>query len=189
MKRLLLKLWMVESHIRATMRLSTWLHARVPIIGQYVSMIVDRSLLWRFGLDVTSHRVRVARLQISHPCGVLLGGNGVVSDGRVAVNSGAKFVGPSPDHADYLARHATGDVFRLGDNVVIGANCVLVGPLDICDNVMIGAMSLVNRSITQPGTYVGVPARRISNEAPSDVWVARGGDRPPQRLLVQEGEG
>lgn len=189
MKRLMLNLWMVESNIRATMRLSTWLHARVPIIGRYVSMIVDRSLLWRFGLDVTSHRVRVARLQISHPCGVLLGGNGLVSDGRVVVNAGAKFVGPAPDDTDYLARHATGDVFRLGDNVVIGANCVLVGPLDICDNVMIGAMSLVNRSITQPGTYVGVPARRISNEAPSDVWVARGGDRPPPRLMVQQGEG
>lgn len=186
MKALLLKIWMVESHIRGCIHLSTWLHARVPILGRFLSMMVDRSLLWRFGVDVTSHRVRVARLQISHPCGVLLGGNGLVSDGRVAVNAGAKFVGPAPDHPGYLARHATGDVFRLGDNVVIGANCVLVGPLGICDNVMIGAMSLVNRSITQPGTYVGVPARRISDEAPSDVWVARGGDQPPARLLVSE---
>ena len=152
MKRLLLKLWMVESHIRATMRVSGWLHARVPVIGRYLAIVVDRSLLWRFGVDVTSHRVRVARLQISHPCGVLLGGNGIVSDGRVVVNAGAKFVGPAPDDPDYLARHATGDVFRLGDNVVIGANCVLIGPLDICDNVVVGAMSLVNRSITQPGT-------------------------------------
>ncbi|MDJ0978408.1 MAG: hypothetical protein QNI87_07715 [Erythrobacter sp.] len=186
MKRFLLKLWMIESNIRASIRVSTWLHTRVPLLGRYLSMLVDRSLLWRFGVDVTSHRVRVANLQISHPSGVLLGGNGIVSDGRVAVNSGVKFVGPAPDDPGYLARHASGDVFRLGDNVVIGANSVLVGPLDICDNVVIGAMSLVNRSITEPGTYVGVPAKRIRDEAPEDVWVSRGGAQAPERLRLKE---
>jgi len=173
MKRFLLKLWMVESNIRATMRVSTWFHSKVPLIGRFMGMVVDRTLLWRFGVDVTSYRVKVAMLRVSHPSGVLLGGNGIVSEGRVAVNSGAKFVGPAPDNAEYLARHATGDVFRLGDNVVIGANTVVVGPVDICDNVVVGAMSLVNRSITEPGTYVGIPAKRISDEVPSDIWVAR----------------
>ena len=188
LKRWLLSFWMVEDSIRRSIRLSTWLHASVPGIGRYLAMVVDRSLLLRFGVDVTSHRVRVAHLQISHPCGVLLGGNGLVSDGRVAVNSGAKFVGPAPDDPAYLARHKTGDVFRLGDNVVIGANSVLVGPLDICDNVVIGTMSLVNRSITEPGTYVGVPVRRIGTKAPKDTWVARSGEGPPARLQAVEAE-
>lgn len=173
MKRFLLKLWMVESNIRATMRVSTWLHTRVPLVGRFLAMVVDRTLLWRFGVDVTSYRVKVKKLRISHPAGVLLGGNGIVSDGRVAVNARAKFVGPAPDDPDYLARHATADVFRLGDNVVIGANTVVVGPVEICDNVVVGAMSLVNRSITEPGTYVGIPARRISDDVPSDIWVSR----------------
>jgi len=187
MKQFLLKLWMVESNIRATMRISTWCHTRLPLIGRFAAMIVDRTLLWRFGVDVTSYRVKVGQLQISHPSGVLLGGNGIVSDGRVAVNSGAKFVGPAPDDPDYLARHANGDVFRLGDNVVIGANTVLVGPLDICDNVVIGAMSLVNRSITEPGTYVGIPVKRINDDVPSDIWVARGGSLPPERVRSELG--
>ncbi len=185
MKSWLLKLWMVESQVRATIRFSTFVHQRIPFAGKYLAMVLDRSLLWRFGLDVTSHRVRVARLRVSHPCGILLGGNGLVSDGRVAVNAGAKFVGPAPDNPDYLSRHATGDVFRLGDNVVIGANSVLIGPLDICDNVIIGAMSLVNRSIGQPGIYVGIPAKRISDNIPSDIWVARGGACPPERVQAQ----
>ena len=63
----------------------------------------------------------------------------------------------------------------MGDNVVIGANSVVVGPVDICDNVVVGAMSLVNRSITEPGTYVGIPAKRINDEVPSDIWVSRSG--------------
>lgn len=172
MKKLLLALWMIESNIRLTMRASTWFHERVPLVGRFMAMLLDRSLLWRFGLDVTSYRVKVARLRMSHPDGVLLGGNGIVSAGRVAVMSGVKFVGTAPDDEAFLARHATGDVFRLGDNVVIGANSVVVGPLEICDNVVIGAMSLVNRSITEPGTYVGVPVKRIRSEPPDDVWVA-----------------
>ena len=66
---------------------------------------------------------------------------------------------------------ANAGVFVLGDNVVIGANSVVMGPVDICDNVLIGAMSLVNRSIAEPGVYVGVPARKVSAEV-SDEWVA-----------------
>jgi len=174
-KRILLKLWMVESNIRGTMRLSKWFHYKVPILGRAISMILDRSLLLRYGFEVTSYRVNVRQLQASHPSGVLLGGNGIVSDGRVAIMSGVKFVGPAPDNPRYLERHRTGDVFRLGDNVVIGANSVVVGPVEICDNVVVGAMSLVNRSITEPGTYVGIPAKRINDEVPSDVWVSRSG--------------
>ena len=174
-KRILVKLWMVESNIRGTMRLSKWFHFKVPLVGRAISMILDRSLLLRYGFEVTSYRVNVRQLQASHPNGVLLGGNGIVSDGRVAVMSGVKFVGPAPDNERYLERHRTGDVFRLGDNVVIGANSVVVGPVEICDNVVIGAMSLVNRSITEPGTYVGIPAKRIGDDVPSDIWVSRSG--------------
>jgi serine acetyltransferase len=55
--------------------------------------------------------------------------------------------------------------------VVIGANSVVIGPVDICDNVVVGAMSLVNRSITEPGVYVGVPVRKVK-DTPDDIWVA-----------------
>ena len=85
--------------------------------------------------------------------------------------SGVKFVAISPDDPEYRARHRTADVFRLGDNVMIGANSTVVGPVDICDNVMIATMSLVNKSIIEPGTYAGIPVRRIKDEIPSDIWV------------------
>ena len=48
---------------------------------------------------------------------------------------------------------------------------MIVGPVDICDNVMIGAMSLVNKSISEPGVYVGMPARKVASTV-SDEWVA-----------------
>lgn len=171
MKRFLRSFYMVEPNIRRNMAVSTWFHLHLPLVGRWIAMFIDRMMLWRYGLDVISYRNRVARLKISHPCGILLGGNGIVSEGRVAIMSGVKFVGISPVDPDYLARHKTGDVFRLGDNVMIGANSTVIGPIEICDNVMIGTMSLVNKSITEPGTYAGIPARQISAEIPSDIWV------------------
>jgi serine acetyltransferase len=171
-KTVLLNLWMIDRFIRMHIRWSTWWYRRVPVIGRPVSMIMDRVLLMMFGIDLMSDSIKVAQLSISHPVGVLLGGNGLVSRGRVAIMAGVKFVGRKPTDPDYLERHRQRRVFDFGDNVVIGTNSVIVGPVDICDNVTIGSMSLVNRSITEPGLYVGCPVRKVGDEIPSDEWVA-----------------
>lgn len=49
---------------------------------------------------------------------------------------------------------------RIGDNVSIGSNATLL-PVAICDNVVIGAGSVVTKNITEPGIYAGNPARFI----------------------------
>jgi len=171
-KRLLKSLWYMEENIRLRLAIGRWCYERVPGVGRFLGMFVDRTLMWAYGLDVRSDSIRVANLAISHPGGVLLGGNGIVSPGRVAIMAGVKFVGRHPDDPEFLARHRERAIFRLGDNVVIGANSVVVGPVDICDDVTIAAMSLVNRSIDEPGIYGGVPARRIGGDRlPDDAWV------------------
>lgn len=171
MKRMILGYWMIERYIRRHIRISRFVYFHVPLIGRALSLALDRMLLICYGIDLMSSSIDVRALSISHPGGILLGGNGIVSTGRVAIMAGVKFVGRSPADPEYLRRHALRRVFCLGDNVVIGANSVLVGPIDICDNVMIGAMSLVNKSIAEPGVYVGMPARKVAGPA-SDEWVA-----------------
>jgi serine acetyltransferase len=170
-KRAVLAVWMVERAIRLHIRMARALYFRGGLLGRLLCALMDRWLLIVYGVDLNSASIDVRLLAIAHPSGILLGGNGIVSGGRVAVMAGVKFVGRSPNDPDYLSRHAERRVFVLGDNVVIGANSVVVGPVDICDNVIIGAMSLVNRSIAEPGVYVGVPVRRIRDSA-SDEWVA-----------------
>ena len=51
---------------------------------------------------------------------------------------------------------------RIGDNVFIGMNSIVLCGVTICDNVIIGVNSAVNRSIREPGVYSGVPARRTA---------------------------
>jgi serine acetyltransferase len=171
LKRAVLAVWLVERWIRLHVRVSRALYFRVPLVGRALSLLADRLLLLAYGIDLMSASVAVRQLSIAHPAGVLLGGNGIVSPGRVAIMAGVKFVGRSPNDAEYLRLHAERRVFDFGDNVVIGANSVVVGPVRICDNVVVGAMSLVNRSIDEPGVYVGVPVRRVKDEA-GDEWVA-----------------
>ena len=48
----------------------------------------------------------------------------------------------------------------VGNHVLIGSNATVL-PVRICDNVTIGAGSVVTRDITAPGIYAGNPARRL----------------------------
>ena len=52
----------------------------------------------------------------------------------------------------------------LGDNVELGYGAVIIGDITIAGNTIIGANAVVNRSIEESGTYVGVPARQVSKQ-------------------------
>jgi len=47
----------------------------------------------------------------------------------------------------------------IGNHVSIGSNATIL-PVSICDRVVIGAGAVVTKNITQPGVYVGNPARK-----------------------------
>jgi acetyltransferase-like isoleucine patch superfamily enzyme len=49
---------------------------------------------------------------------------------------------------------------NIGNRVSIGSNATIL-PVNICDNVVIGAGSVVTKDITQPGTYAGNPAKLL----------------------------
>lgn len=52
---------------------------------------------------------------------------------------------------------------EIGDNVFIGAGSTVLYDVKICNNVIIGAKSLVNKSIAESGVYAGVPAVKIGD--------------------------
>jgi acetyltransferase-like isoleucine patch superfamily enzyme len=49
----------------------------------------------------------------------------------------------------------------IGNNVSIGSNATIL-PVTICDNVVIGAGTVVTKNITEPGVYAGNPAKLLS---------------------------
>jgi len=48
---------------------------------------------------------------------------------------------------------------NIKNNVSIGSNATIL-PVDICSNVVIGAGSVVTKNISEPGIYVGNPAKK-----------------------------
>jgi acetyltransferase-like isoleucine patch superfamily enzyme len=49
---------------------------------------------------------------------------------------------------------------RIGNRVFVGSNATIL-PITICDDVLIGAGSVVTKDITQAGVYAGNPARYL----------------------------
>jgi len=83
---------------------------------------------------------------------VTVGNDCVIAHGVMFIND--SFSSGRPAKGDQSLWRAT----SIGDNVSIGRNATIL-PVTICQNVVIGAGSVVTKDITQPGIYVGNPAR------------------------------
>jgi len=49
----------------------------------------------------------------------------------------------------------------IGNHVFLGTAAVVLPGVSICDNVILGGGAVVTSNITEPGTYVGMPARKV----------------------------
>ena len=50
----------------------------------------------------------------------------------------------------------------IGNHVSIGSNATIL-PVKVCDHVVIAAGAVVTKDITEPGIYVGNPAKKLRN--------------------------
>ena len=83
---------------------------------------------------------------------VIIGTDCFIGHGVMFIND--LFVNGGPARGDRSLWKET----IIGDNVSIGSNVTIL-PVKICDNVVVGAGSVVTKDITYPGVYVGNPAR------------------------------
>ncbi len=58
---------------------------------------------------------------------------------------------------------------KLGNNVYVGANAVLIGPIRVEDGAMIAANSLVNRDVPAGATVMGVPAVVVKQRTVKEI--------------------
>lgn len=113
-----------------------------------------------------------------HPCAVIgpdvkIGSGSVIMAGAV-INASSKIgtgciinTGATIDHDnliyDYthisVGSHLCGRV-SIGSGTWIGAGSCVSNNISICSNCTIGAGAVVVKNITEPGIYIGVPARK-----------------------------
>ena len=85
---------------------------------------------------------------------VTIGDDCFISHGAMFINDLFEQGGPAKGNRE-LWRST-----RIGRKVSIGTNATIL-PVTICDNVVIGAGSVVTKDITQPGVYAGNPVRLL----------------------------
>ena len=85
---------------------------------------------------------------------VEIGDNCFISHGAMFIND--LFQTGAPASGDKNLWKST----KIGNNVSIGTNATIL-PVNITDNVVIGAGAVVTKNITEPGIYAGNPAKKI----------------------------
>jgi acetyltransferase-like isoleucine patch superfamily enzyme len=85
---------------------------------------------------------------------VTIGEDCFIAHGVMFINDRFDIGGPAKGRKD-LWKSTT-----IGNRVSIGSNATIM-PVTICDDVVIGAGSVVTKSIDKPGTYAGNPARLL----------------------------
>lgn len=62
-----------------------------------------------------------------------------------------------------IGSHVAG-TSTIGERTWIGAGATISNNLSICSDCMIGAGAVVVKNIEKPGTYIGVPAKRVATK-------------------------
>ena len=112
---------------------------------------------------VVSDTVKVGR-------GTVVMAGAVINPGAVVGRSCIINTGSSVDHdcilGDYVhvavGARVCGSV-QIGNETWIGAGSTVINNVSICGGCMIGAGAVVINDIREPGTYVGVPAKRLQS--------------------------
>jgi acetyltransferase-like isoleucine patch superfamily enzyme len=85
---------------------------------------------------------------------VTIGNNCFIGHGVMFINDLFKNNGPA------MGNKLLWSKTFIGDNVSIGSNATIL-PVQVCNNVVIGAGAVVTKDILLPGTYAGNPAKKI----------------------------
>ena len=85
---------------------------------------------------------------------VVIGDDCFISHGAMFINDLFASGGPAGGNQDLWKRT------QIGNRVSIGTNATIL-PVTICDSVVVGAGAVVTKDITEPGIYVGNPARLL----------------------------
>jgi len=143
---------------------------RAHVRGHRVRAAVWSGLLYRMtGAQVAAACRIGGGLRMPHPQGIVVGA-GVEVGTMVTINQHVTLGGNFGKENEHGRRFP-----RIGDRCWICAGAVIAGPIDIGANTLIGANSVVTRSIPANSVVGGVPAEvlrpREPDASPRASWV------------------
>jgi len=135
-----------------------WLHRLAHFLWQHKLRLPGRMLshINRFltGVEIHPGAMIGRRFFLDHGMGVVIGETAEIRD-DVLMYQGVVLGGTS---LEKRKRHPT-----IGNNVVIGAAAIVLGPITVEDGSRIGANSVVVDSVPPGVTVVGIPGRAVED--------------------------
>ena len=122
----------------------------------------------KYSCDIYPGIICGTNLRIEHPMWICIGKTTVLGN-NVRIYNGvlviAKVTGDEERRKNKSRRHAD-----IGNNVVLGSGCTIIGPISIGDNCIIGARATVTRDVPPNSVVIGtnqVRPKRENEFAPS----------------------
>ncbi len=112
------------------------------------ALIMDRNIKIGEGSFIGAYSILTTRIEIGRHA-ILNRGNHIGHDSNIG-----DFFSMMP--GSIVSGNAT-----IGDRVYIGTNSSIVEKIKVCYDVILGANSVTVKNIDVPGTYVGVPSKKI----------------------------
>ena len=139
-------------HALLAYRLAHWLLLRnIPFLPRFISQVAR----WLTGVEIHPAARIGTGFFIDHGMGVVIGETTEIGD-FVTLFQGVTLGGTGKERGK---RHPT-----LGNHVVVGAGAKVLGGIRIGDNVKVGANAVVLRSVPPNSTVVGNPGRIVKYE-------------------------
>ena len=143
-------------------RFAQWARCRWGTPGRFAAILCQVFNMIVFRVDLSARCDVGPRLRLYHP-------------NSIVVNPGVRM------GADCHLRHGTtiGNVVnrdgtergnpRLGDSVDLGANCVIIGPIELANHARVGALAAVTKNVPAWAVVVGNPARVVRIDLPDPM--------------------
>lgn len=113
---------------------------------KFIASLIMYSVRVRFSIDIHPACIIGKRLFIDHGAGVVIGETSIIGD-DCTIYQGVSLGGTGKEKGK---RHPT-----VGNNVMLGAGCKVLGNITIGNNVKIGANTVVLSSVPDNATVVG----------------------------------
>lgn len=130
----------------------------IPLVKQILQVLC---LFWQKIIEITTGISIPASVQIGHSFYIGHFG-GIILNGKTSIGNNCNI-----SQGVTIGVSGQGEqrgVPKIGNNVYIGANAVLIGNIAIEDNVLIGANSLIKMNVSRDAVMLGVPAIAISEK-------------------------